>query len=352
MNKRNAKQTRKSSHFARPKLFHKVFGIGGISLRSFVFAFAFLLTIGIYFPATAQSKIVVRVTGETTVESSLINLGDIAEVSGEKSQAERVKNISLGYAPNIGAVRELSRERISLLISSAGYKAQDFRLVSPQTVSVRRAAQEIGATQIREAIETAVQNNISAEVIEMRLIKADLPEKILVPLGKVEIRANLGGVRNLFAPFVVSIEIRVNDAVFRRVSANAEAEGFAEILVAEQQLNSNSKISASDVRLEKRRIEKPLVKYLRDAEELRGKILIKNVACDEEITSDSFISAVVIRNGDPVRIVGQSGKLQIIVNGEARAAGKIGDRIAVKNLQSNIILQAVVVDEGLVKINF
>ena len=71
-----------------------------------------------------------------------------------------------------------------------------------------------------------------------------------------------------------------------------------------------------------------------------------------EITSDSFVASIVIRVGDRVRIVGQSGKMQIIVNGEARASGKIGDRIAVKNLQSNAVLQAVVEDEGLVKVIF
>jgi flagellar basal body P-ring formation protein FlgA len=180
----------------------------------------------------------------------------------------------------------------------------------------------------------------------------DLPDKIAVPLGKIDLRANIANVQNPFAPFALSIEIRVGDSVFRRLPTNIEIEAYAEILVAAKDLTMNAKIGESDVKLEKRRLEKPLTGYLRDSAKLRGIKLIKNLASGAEITSDAFISDVVIRSGDLVRIVGQAGKLQITVNGEARSNGKIGDRIAVKNSQSNSIIQATVVDEGLVKVFF
>lgn len=320
------------------------------SLRQIFFALILFLAAGI--SVAAQTKTIVRVAVETIVENQTINLGDIARISGDAAQIERLKNISLGYAPNIGAVRELTRERIALAISTAGFAAPEVRLDAPPSVNIRRAAQEINRSTLLEAIENAVRIQISAETVEARLVKIDLPEKIFAPNGKVEIRTNLAGVRNLFAPFAVSVEIRVNDKIFRRFAANAEIEAFAEVFVAAQTLVANAKITAADVRLEKRRIEKPLSFYLRDAEKLRGATLVKNVAAGAEITADSLVAGIVIRAGDRVRIVGQSGKMQIIVNGEARASGKIGDRIAVKNLQSNAVLQAVVVDEGLVKVIF
>jgi flagella basal body P-ring formation protein FlgA len=48
----------------------------------------------------------------------------------------------------------------------------------------------------------------------------------------------------------------------------------------------------------------------------------------------------------------RSGGMQIAIIGEARANGRIGDRIAVKNTQSGVILQATVIDEHTVKLNF
>ena len=102
------------------------------------------------------------------------------------------------------------------------------------------------------------------------------------------------------------------------------------MLVAAKNLETNAKITESDVQIEKRRLEKSLTSYLRDIEMLRGIKLIKNISIGAEITTDSVIAGVVVRSGDLVRIIGQSGKLQITVNGEARTSGKIGDRIAVK----------------------
>jgi flagella basal body P-ring formation protein FlgA len=101
---------------------------------------------------------------------------------------------------------------------------------------------------------------------------------------------------------------------------------------------------------------KPLLRnpalYLSEPTRLRGASLVRSLAAGEAITLDALIADIVVKPGDPVRIVGQSGALTILVMGEARAAGHVGDRIQVKNLQSGLLLQAVIVDEGVVNVRF
>jgi flagella basal body P-ring formation protein FlgA len=301
----------------------------------------------------AQSKAVIHISAETTISGDRITLGDIAEVSGaNKGTVNRLKTVSLGYAPNVGMTREISRPQIALAVSAAGFSDNEVALNSPEKILVRRAGQEISDSQIREAIEKSILDQFSTDKISAQIIRLDLPEKIQVAVGKVEIRVNISGIRNLFTRFSLPVEIRVDSKTVRSFAATLEIEAFAEVFVAAKDLSANVKISEIDVRLEKRRLEKPITNYLRDAEKLRGAMLIKNVASGAEITTDSFVAAVVIKFGDSVRIEAQSGNLKIILNGEARSSGKIGDRISVKNLQSKAILQAVVIDEGLVKIIF
>jgi flagella basal body P-ring formation protein FlgA len=103
---------------------------------------------------------------------------------------------------------------------------------------------------------------------------------------------------------------------------------------------------------EVKRLERPLTHYISDPERLRGMAVRRAMARGEAITTDAISSEIVVRPGDQVRIIGQSGALQLMVNGEARAAGRIGDRIQVKNLQSGALLQAIVADEGVVRIRF
>jgi flagella basal body P-ring formation protein FlgA len=248
--------------------------------------------------------------------------------------------------------REIPVKKIALSINAAGFSGNEFSLNSPQIVRIKRLGQEVGQNLIRETIEKAVFEKFSESRIEARIVRLDLPENIDVPFGDLELRTNFSNIVNPFAPFSLSIELRVNDKVFKRFPVNVELEAIAEILVADKDLSASSKITKNDVRLEKRRLEKPLTNYLRDAEKLRGISLIKNLPNGAEITTDSFVSSVVIKAGDLVKIVGQSGKMQIIVSGEARTSGKIGDRIAVKNSQSNAVIQATVIDEGLVKVFF
>ncbi len=301
----------------------------------------------------AQGKAVIHVSAETTIENDRVTLGDIAEISGANEEAKnRLKMVSLGYAPNVGMTREIFKDKILLAIAAAGFSKNDFALDAPAKIFVRRTAQIVGQNLLREAVEKAVLTNFQRENISAKIVRLDLPSDIQISSGKVEVRANPINAGNFFLPFSVSLEIRVDEKIVRRASATVQVEASAEILVAAKDLISGAKIAESDVKKEIRRLEKPLNSYLRDASKLRGAILTNNLSGGAEITIDAVAAGYVIRGGDLVRIVGESGKMQIIINGEARSSGKIGDRIAVKNSQSGTILQAVVVDEGLVKVLF
>lgn len=311
-----------------------------------------LILSGAAISVCAQNKINVRVFAETKIETDTIKLGDIAQISGDVERVERLKIITLGYAPNVGMTRELTREKILLAINAAGFSSGEFLIIAAPTIRIFRAGQTITQAQMRGVIEKAVADLFAGETVATKILRVDLPLDFDVPTGNIKISVNLSTVRNYFSAFAAPLEIRINDAVVRRVTATVEIEAFADVLIAVKNLAPNEKIAADCIRLENRRLTKPLENYFQDAKDLRGTRLIKNVPNGAEITKDSLVADTVIKFGDTVRIVGESGKIQLSVLGEARANGRIGDRIAVKNSQSNAVLQAVVVDEGLVKIVF
>lgn len=303
--------------------------------------------------AFSQNKAVVNLTNETTIDGEQILLGNIAQISADEEKNKRLREISLGFSPNIGMKREIFRDTILLNIIAAGFSTNEFTLQSSPKIIVYRSSQILNQDLMREAVEKAVLANFKADKIETKIIKLQLPEKILLPKGNIEvIAAPMSGIRNFLAPFTVLLEIKVDGKTRQRASANVEIETFAEVLVLNKNLSSNDRITENDVRKAKVRLEKPLSNYLLEADKLHGKKLIKNLSEDEPLLLTSIIPDAVIRTGDMVKIIGQSGKMQIIVQGEARANGRIGERIPVKNSQSGVILQATVVEEGLVKVKF
>jgi flagellar basal body P-ring formation protein FlgA len=315
----------------------------------------FLLSIIFSFCLTdfAQNKIIVQISPEAIVDAETINLGDIANIFGsDEFKTNRLKSISLGYSPNIGMVREIKKANILLSISAAGINKTDYTIDSPEKIIVRRKAHIVDQSLLREAIEKAVLAEFLGNDIEAKLVRLEFPASLEIPTGNLVVMVKMPPNFNPFNPFSVSLELKIDGKTFHRLVATVQIEASVEVLVAAKDLVAGSKVSEADFRKSFRRLERPLSNYLRFPEDLRGMIVVKGLSEGAEITRDAFAAGYVIRSGDPVKISAESGTMQIVISGEAKASGRIGDRIAVKNIQSGTMLQAIVIGEGLVKISF
>lgn len=303
--------------------------------------------------ATSGTQPVVQVLEENIAQQDRLVLGDVAEVrASEAETTARLRAIALGYAPGIGTVREIKREQIALALNAAGFTNGTVQLVSPAAILVRRAAQTIDPVLVREEIERVTLTDLNASGATARLSRLDLPTLIEAPSGQIEIRATLNSRHDLFSPFTVFVELRQEGHAVKRFNVTAQVEAFAPVLVAAREIAANTRLRPEHFKQEIKRLERPLSNYITDPERLRGMAARRDFSRSEAITTEAISSEIVVHPGDQVRIIGQSGPLQIVVSGEARAAGRIGDRIQVKNLQSGALLQAIVADEGLVRIRF
>lgn len=317
-------------------------------MKLFTFTFIFLCA----FSAFAQKPLSIKIPFENTISGEQVLLSAIAQISGEPAKIERLRNVSLGLSPNIGATREILREKIILAITTAGFNENEYQFEAPPKVFVKRSAQKLSRDLLRETIENKILADFQQNGAEVKIVRLDLPSEISVPEGKIEIKANYSGVRNFFLPFSVLLEVKVDNKTFGRLVATAQITVSAEILVTKRNLTANVLLRETDVNKKVRQLKQPLSAYLREVKDLRGAVLKQPLNEGSEITFNSLISGIVVNIGDTVRVVGQSGKLTISLLAEARHAGRIGDRIQIKNRQSGTTFQATVLDEGLVQVRF
>lgn len=304
----------------------------------------------------------VKISSETTARGERLTLDDVAEIvcsvggamaeAGEGEGCARLRKVSLGYAPRVGAVREMRREQFETALAAAGFSVRAVRLDAPPVAFVRRASQSVPAEVMREAVERAALADLKVAGATARLVKLELPGSLEVATGALEVRASLNGVRDPFAPFFVSVEVLVDGRTARRLSVAAQVEAFAAVVVAARDIAAGERLRPGDLLVEPRRLERAPSLYLRDAEDARGSSARRTFARGEAVTRDALAAEIVVRPGDRLRVVGASGRLRVTVEGEARASGRVGDRIAVRNVESGIMLQAVVVDEGTVRVVF
>lgn len=299
----------------------------------------------------------IKVRPEVVATQSRVALGDLAQLETASTEiSERLRGISLGYAPAVGMVREIPRNRIELAINAAGFREGSYRLDSPELVVVRRASQLVDPALVREAIEKAALTDLTAAGATARLVRCELPSSIEAPAGNIEVRASIGTVKDLFSDFTVFVELRQEGVVVRRLNATSRVEAYAPVLVAQRDIPANTRLRSEGYKIEVRRLDQPLNWYLTDPGRTKGMSLRRAVARGDVISLDLLVADIVIKPGDIVRINAESGSgsaaLHLTVQGEARSAGRIGDRIQVRNKQSGVVLQAEVVDEGVVRIRF
>jgi flagella basal body P-ring formation protein FlgA len=303
--------------------------------------------------ASPTTRATVHVQSESTARRDSLTLGDIADVqTNEPELANQLRAIDLGYSPQVGAIRELTKQKIALAISAAGFSEQVVGMEAPAVTLVRREAQTVDPALVRQTVERSLLASLPSVGATASLTRLDLPAQLEVPTGMVELRASVATAKSLFNPFPVAIEFWVDGRLYKRLSVTAQAEVFAPVIVATRDLGAKTRLREGDFKVELKSLLRNPALYISEPTRLRGASLIRSLAPGEAITLDVLIADIVVKPGEPVRIVGQSGALTILVTGEARAAGHVGDRIQVKNLQSGLLFQAVIVDEGVVSVRF
>ena len=316
------------------------------------YTIAALLALGLTAAINAQARTMIRVAGETTVETDQIRLGQLATIGGDPARINRLQNISLGYAPKVGMIRTIERQQIDLAIAASGLGPDEFTLGSPTSVKITRIGQQLARSVIQDEIERTLLSKLAADGVTFKIVRCEISQTPEVPKGVVEIHVDGSAARNLLTAFTLTVEIKVDGKVVSRITASMELEAYGDVLVAARDLKANTKVNPGDVRKESRKIVRPVTDYVRDIARFKGAILTRDVASGTEIISTALAATTVVRAGDTVNIEAVSGSIKVTVKGEARSSGKIGDRIAVKNAESGVILQARVIDEGLVSVVF
>ena len=129
-------------------------------------------------------------------------------------------------------------------------------------------------------------------------------------------------------------------------------KSFKEVLVLSRPLRRNEMIHAEDIGSETRDISTLAHGYLVDPAEIINKQAARNLTQGSVLNKFSFEELTLVKRGERVNIqLGKAG-VSISTTGTAMMNGVKGDRINVKNISSQRVIQAVVVDAGQVSVNF
>ena len=123
-------------------------------------------------------------------------------------------------------------------------------------------------------------------------------------------------------------------------------------LVATRQLEFGMLLTSGDVTLQKRDLATAPNRVCRGIDEVIGKRVKVGMRVNSSLRADYLEKPPLVRSGQMVTIIAENSAFKITATGRARGNGAEGDQIMVQNPNAQKDIQAVVIGEGQVRVEF
>lgn len=215
-----------------------------------------------------------------------------------------------------------------------------------------QAGKVLAQGELQDIFSEIIRQNIPAHIEEFRIsdFSSD-PTSLSVPDGKLAYRLTNQFLCASPGKKFISAVLTVNGRECGQVKMYGNLQFWGTVVLASHSISRRAIISAEDIETDFRDISMLGDSLLGKPEQAIGKQLYKSLRAGDIVFAHLLKDPPLVKRGDLVTIIAKSGGLQVSAPGEVKKAGAIGEIVQVKNLMSRRILQARVVDEGLVEVD-
>lgn len=134
------------------------------------------------------------------------------------------------------------------------------------------------------------------------------------------------------------------------IYVTARIDVYGPVLVAKQPLARGSRLEAGQLERVERNLADLPYGYYADAGAVAGMVTKRTIATATVITPSMLQQPRLVKRGQRVSVVAESGPLKIRASGKALGDGRSGDLVRVRTDGSQRVVDGVVVSEGVVKV--
>ncbi len=186
-------------------------------------------------------------------------------------------------------------------------------------------------------IESPEQVEVGIVDPRLRLAPCGQPLKVFFSAGGAGAGNTTVGVRCLGpSPWLIYVPGRVN--VYRNVVVTTRA------------IPRRSVIGEADVRLERREVSNQTAGYLEAPQLAVGRVARRPMSIGSVIEPAALRNRRLVRRGERVTILADTGRLVVQMKGKALMDGASGERVRVENLSSGRIVEGTVTASGQIRV--
>ncbi|XKY12796.1 flagellar basal body P-ring formation protein FlgA [Stutzerimonas stutzeri] len=135
-------------------------------------------------------------------------------------------------------------------------------------------------------------------------------------------------------------------------NVTGQAHVFLPAVHAEGIIDRGQTLTANDLKLQRINVAKARRGYYNRIEEVVGLAAKRRIRAGQTITPALLEQAMAVKRGQPVKIVANNDGIEASTSGEALADGQPGDVIRVRNVGSGKVIDAKVMEAGVVTSTF
>ncbi|PPD32271.1 MAG: flagella basal body P-ring formation protein FlgA [Methylomonas sp.] len=194
---------------------------------------------------------------------------------------------------------------------------------------------------VQASLDPAGQYQINSAQIDPRLQLAACTENLDIFSQSGEIKAG----RN-------TVGIRCPGTNNWTIYSSVAVKSFGQVLILTKQLSRNDRVGPEHITAEMRDTSTLQRGYLTDAADILNQQANRVIPVGSVLYKSQFSAPTLIKRGERVSI--QTGKAGLLItsSGVAMMDGTQGQQISVKNVSSQRVIQATVVNAGLVSVFF
>lgn len=126
---------------------------------------------------------------------------------------------------------------------------------------------------------------------------------------------------------------------------------FDKVVVLDRPVEPGALLGSEDVRLEEREIGHLASGYFTDPGQVVGKKMRRSLGVGQPVSRLAVTSPRLLRRGDRVMFLARAQGLEVRMEGEMLSDGAAGDRVRVRNLRSNRVVEGKLDPDGTVIIS-
>ncbi len=288
------------------------------------------------------------------INSNDIYLGQITRIRGDdQALVQRLKRIVIARAPLPGKSRRINENYIQLRLKQEKIDLSKIRLAAPKGIEAIRGFVEVTKEDITRVVSDFIYANTPWEREKVKIRDIRVRDGVILPKGKITYRVEPLKNTDFKGSVPLPLHFRVNGSFQKRILVTADIEVSAEVVVTKRPLRRFRRITEDDIEMREKNLAELPRNIIFDHEEVLGKRAKRNIGANSVLRSDLIEFPPLVKRGDVVRLIAESGGLMITTLGMVKQReGRRGERIRIENIDSKKSLYGRVVDAGTVRVDF